>query len=307
LHKVLITGAAGFTGRHLIKYLSDINYNDLTCVDLNTVQTDSGNTYMNVDLMKQNQVLKLIKSVEPDLIIHLAGINKSDNYKQFYELNVFMVANLLEALVSNNLLKTKMLFISSSAVYGRTNQVEVNEQSETKPVSFYGNSKLSMEFLALQYHYNYNLDIKIVRPFNLIGPEQELSFVIPQFIHQALKIKYQQSPPVMNTGNLESSRDFINVSDAVRGYWKILTHGTPGEIYNLAGNKSIKISAILDLILELIGIKEEVKVISKKPTPHEIANLIGNTQKLNKLKWKSNITIEDSLVQMIECARKEYI
>lgn len=304
---MLITGAAGFTGGHLIKYLSDINFDDLTCVDLITSQTNSDFIYMNIDLMKQNQVFKMIKSVAPDLIIHLAGINKSDNYKQFYDLNVFMVANLLEALVSSNLIKTKMLFISSSAVYGRTNQIEVNEQSETKPVSFYGNSKLSMEYLALQYHYNYNLDIKIVRPFNLIGTEQELSFVIPQFIHQALKIKHKQSPPLLNTGNLESSRDFINVSDAVRGYWEILTNGKPGEIYNLAGNKSIKIAAILDLILELTGIKEQVKVISKKPNPQDIPNLIGNTRKLNKLKWKSKVSIEDSLVQMIECARKEFI
>ena len=199
MKKILVTGSTGFTGRHLIRYLKQIQNLEVVGLD---IRSDTETRFCKVDLLDPDNTRSVLEIERPDYLIHLSGLNKSENAEDFYKLNVFSTINVLDGIVGNNLLNSKLLFISTSAVYGRISDRVVSESSQTNPVNFYGSSKLSMETVINQYTTNFNLSTYIVRPFNLVGPGQNIEFVIPSFINQLLKIKHGLSEPVLHTGNL---------------------------------------------------------------------------------------------------------
>ena len=163
-----------------------------------------------------------------------------------------------------------------------------------------------METVIKQYTTNYDLSTYIVRPFNLVGPGQNIEFVIPNFINQLLKIKYGLAEPVLHTGNLSSARDFVDVRDAVKAYWMILEKGTPGDIYNLSSGKAIPIRDILNKIIEMVKIQASVTIDEKPPLPGEISVLTGDSTKLRKLGWNIKIKLEDSILNMITSQEQQY-
>jgi GDP-4-dehydro-6-deoxy-D-mannose reductase len=303
LNKVLITGAGGFCGRHLINYLSNIDQLDLVGIDTNS---SSDIRLCQVDLLDQKQTSSTLKIEKPDYIIHLAGINKSDSFEEFYKLNVFTSINILEGIIQNNMNSVKSLFISSSAVYGQTRFKQVSEKSALNPINYYGSSKLAMEFVVRQYANNYKLRTSIVRPFNLVGPGQDSSFVIPNFIQQLLSIKHGSTEPVINTRNLSSARDFLDVRDAVEAYWFILNQRSTGGIYNLASGKATKIRTILETIINMIGIQPSVNINEQKPHPGDIPVLTGDVSKLQKLGWKNKVSLKESILDLIMSIEKQY-
>jgi GDP-4-dehydro-6-deoxy-D-mannose reductase len=303
LKKVLITGSGGFTGTHLIDYLHKNDQLNLVGIDLVPA---SNIRLCKIDLLNQEQTNSTLKIENPDYIIHLAGVNKSDNFKEFYRLNLFTTINILEGIVQNKLYHVKSLFISSSAVYGKASSDLVSENSDLNPINFYGSSKLSMEAVVRQYAKNYNLKTSIVRPFNLVGPGQDAAFVIPNFIQQLLKIKYGLIDPEINTQNLTSARDFLDVRDAVKAYWTILDQKSVGDIYNIASGTAIKIRTILKNIIDMIDIQSTVTINEQKSLPGEIPVLKGDISRLLKLGWQKKITLERSIFDIITSIERQY-
>lgn len=303
MKKVLITGSEGFTGKHLINFLSNDDQIDLVGID---TKSFSKIRLCQIDLLDQKQTSLTLKTEKPDYIIHLAGINKSNSFEEFYRLNVFTTINILEGIVQNNLNSVKSLFISSSAVYGQTEAKLVSENSELNPINFYGSSKLAMEIVVRQYTKNYNLITYIARPFNLVGPGQDSSFVIPSFIQQLLKIKYGLVEPVINTRNLSSARDFLDVRAAVEAYWLILNSGSMGDVYNISSGKAIEIRLILNTIIDMISIKSPLTINQGKLQPGEIPVLKGDVGKLQELGWRNKLTLEQSFSDLITSIEEKY-
>jgi GDP-4-dehydro-6-deoxy-D-mannose reductase len=301
LKKVLITGSEGFTGKHLITYLKKFDQLDLVRLDQ---KPHSDINFHHIDLLDLKKTISVLKSERPDYIIHLGGINKSNNYQDFFKFNVYTTIHILEAVIQNDLLDTRSLFISSSAVYGQTSAKNVSESSPINPINFYGSSKMSMEIIVKQYSANYNLPTYIVRPFNLVGPGQNPDFVIPHFIIQLLNIKYGKTNPVIKTGNLSSFRDFIDVRDAVAAYWTILSDGSAGEVYNLASGKATEIRVILNNIIDMLDIQTPVTINDQKPSSGDIPILTGDSKKLRNLGWKNHITLDKSISDLISTLEK---
>ena len=301
--KIIITGINGFTGNHLVRYLK--NQKNLEIVGIDQHVDAEINGYQ-IDLRHSNQLAQIFGAEKPDYLVHLAGINKAETFSDFYEGNVFTTINILESIVEADIPATRILLISTSAVYGRAKHKLVDEKSILHPVNFYGNSKLSMENAARQYIENFNLKINIVRPFNLIGPGQSTEFALPSFIMQLLEIKYQKRRAVIKTGDLSGKRDFIDVQDAISGYWKILTQTGSGEIFNIGSGRSVSIQDVLNKIIEIVGVNVEQEVDEKRIQKNQILELVSNNRKLESLGWQQKKSLDITLKEMITFYEEKY-
>ncbi|MDC3348856.1 GDP-mannose 4,6-dehydratase, partial [Flavobacteriaceae bacterium] len=168
--KCLITGIDGFTGGYLKKKLLNINYE----VYGTSFVENKDHSVFQCDITKKNEILYVLDQVKPDFIFHLAAISfvKSDPLK-IYNTNVIGTLNLLNCLVELNISPKKIIIPSSAVVYGNREGI-LSETTSLKPVNHYGNSKLVMENMAINY-FN-KLNIIITRPFNYTGIGQNIKF-----------------------------------------------------------------------------------------------------------------------------------
>jgi nucleoside-diphosphate-sugar epimerase len=296
MNRLLVTGASGFTGKHLHKFLSTKYSGDIITTD---IVIPEGSPGMQIDLLNKPQVFSFIKNIRPNSIIHLAGIARSRNFEDIYTSNVFTTVNLLDSVVENKLSDTRILLISSSAVYGNSSVVKVNETTPPNPVNHYGNSKLLMEKIAQQYIYKYDLKIIIVRPFNLFGPGQDEAYIIPAFLNQLIRIKNGRQNPVIKVGDLTGKRDFIYIEDAIRAYWQTLTGGKIGEVYNVGSGYAISIQKVLDTMFKIIGISCKIQTDDQRIQPFQIRHIVADTIKINSLGWQNTTPFEEALRNII--------
>ena len=226
--KVLITGIDGFTGPYLSKSL---NKKGIASFGLSS------------DLRDIDSLTNEIKKIEPDAVIHLAGIStpnpKDYKLQPLYEVNVLGTINLLQSLTSLRSIPNKIILASSAYVYGNQSNSPLKEDFDPNPNNHYGCSKLSMEFLAKNY-FN-KLPIIITRPFNYIGLGQDGNFLIPKII-SAFKSERQ----IIELGNLSVQREFNDVRDISEIYIKLLSSSAESETVNLCSQRAITPENIIE-------------------------------------------------------------
>ena len=261
--KVLITGYDGFTGRHLSKLLKINKYD---CVGIQS------------DITNLKSLKKEIASIEPDYVIHLAGISFTEekNSSLIYQVNTIGTINLLDAILSLQKIPKKIILASSASVYGNNNKIVLNEKDILNPVSHYGCSKLSMENLACNY-FN-KLPIIITRPFNYSGIGHNEKFLIPKIIH-AFKSKKKS----IELGNIDIYREFNDVRDIVMMYMLLLKTPLHSEIVNLCSGKTYKIYDIIKTLNDITNIKMNIDINQKFIRTNEIPSLKGCPTKLNSI------------------------
>lgn len=297
MRKVLITGSSGFTGRYLIEFLSGLS--DIEIVGFDLTPLEIIRTYQ-TDVLDLQNTMNVIEKEKPDFIIHLAGINRAEDFRDFYRYNLYSAVNILETVKRLALSETPVLFISSSAVYGRVSGNPVPESTRPEPVNFYGSSKLAMETAVLQYFHNFSLNIRIVRPFNLVGPGQSPDFVVPYFAEKIVGFKNVPGHHTLKTKHLAGARDFVDVRDAVEAYWQVITSGRNGGIYNVASGRAVAIRDLLTMIIEQVGLEEEITIEEGRRQAGEIPVITGDIEKLSQLKWTAKTRLEQTLSDVIE-------
>ena len=297
MQKVLITGSSGFTGGHLIHQLSQIPSVQIVGIDLFPKHFI---TEYKMDILQKKELSRIMNNEQPDVVIHLSGITKSDNFQDYYKSNVYSTINVLDSIVENNLNNCKILLASSSAVYGTTKSPILKEEGILCPINFYGNSKVAMEYVAAQYIRNFSLIINIVRPFNIIGQGQSTSFVIPSFASQLLAIKKNNTNSEINVGNLQAIRDFVDITDVVNAYWQIINSQVQGEIFNIASGKPNRIEDILKEMIRILDLNVKIITDPSRIVKQEIPEQIGDIQKITSLGWRPQISIEESLKKILE-------
>ncbi len=311
--KILVTGASGFAGSHLIDHLIDSNtqnisgtyYSDKGIENLKKVK-DKINLFK-VDLTDENQTKDLIDKIKPDEIYHLAAFASaagsfSSPAKTVIN-NISSQLNLLESLKENNLTSTKVLIISSAEVYGdvKTKDLPINEDTKFNPTNPYAVSKLTQDFLGRQYFLADNLKIIVARPFNHIGPRQSPDFVASSFAKKIVEIEKGKREPTFPVGNLEAKRDFTDVRDTVRAYVLLMEKGKIGEAYNIGSGVSYKISDILDKMLSLSNIKVNIESDKTLFRPIDNPDLVCDYAKLKNLTgWEPKIKIENTLKDTLD-------
>lgn len=295
MKKVLITGAAGFVGYHLVNDLHNNGYNIITtdlvgCVD------------MNIDLLDKNQVMNLIRETLPDFIVHLAGFSsthRSWNSPQLtMELNVIATLNLLEA-VKHGSPCTRILIIGSSDQYGNagSDNNRVHEGVVMTPQNPYAISKCTQESVTMAMSRVWNLDIVFTRSFNHIGPAQNKGFVVADFASAIVAIE-NGADPIIEVGNIESYRDFTDVRDIVSAYRLLLEKGRSSEIYNVGSGNVYKIEEILHKLIHLSMKSNSIQIVIRQDRLRsmEMNRLCcDNTKLVVETTWYPTYTLDQSL------------
>lgn len=310
--KVLVTGADGFIGSHLVEKLLKQDFNVRALVHYNS-QNSWGlledipylRKFKNLevllgDINDPHFCFKLMQDIE--VVFHLAALIAIPySYiapKSFFETNVLGTINLLEGA---KLAKVKrFIHISTSEVYGTAKYSPINEIHPLQPQSPYSASKIGSECAALSYFFSFNLPVTVVRPFNNFGPRQSARAVIPTIILELL------SPDIrkVKLGSLKPIRDYIFVEDTVDALITCaFSAETAGEVLNIGIGKGRAIEEIYTLISKLVGIKK--KVIADKnrirPAKSEVWELICDNSKIKKMtNWKSKTDFKVGLNKTID-------
>lgn len=251
---ILITGGSGFLGSEITNLLS--KNNNIYIYDINKNKNKKNIFYVRGNINNINNISKCIKKYNIDTLFHLAaaiGVKKTEeNPSNVIKINVEGTLNLLNSIKGSNI--KRIIFASSSEIYGEGNNKKVVEADQPKPKSIYAHSKIIGEQFVKMYAKLHNIEYKIVRFFNVCGKGQKNDFVISKF---ANFINHNKDLTIYGNGN--QIRSFCHVKDAANGFVKVLIKGHKNETYNI-GNNSEPIS-MKNLAKKMINIsKKKIKI-----------------------------------------------
>lgn len=300
MKKALVTGITGFAGSYLAELLIEHGY-EVHGTSLSSPKGDSALHIKTLDLLDAKATEKYIGETRPDVIFHLAALTSPaesfENPTETITNNIAAELNVLEAVRVSSLV-CRIMITSSAEIYGlvNTQDLPVREETELKPFSPYAVSKIAQDFLGLQYHLSYNMDIVRIRPFNHIGPRQTPGFVVASFAKQIAEIEKKSLPPVIKVGNLDAKRDFTDVRDMVKAYLLLSEKGKAGEVYNIGSGKSYRIGGILDDLLKLSTVKIEVEVDPSRLRPSDTPDIYSDDTKIQDATgWTPEIPLAQTL------------
>jgi GDP-4-dehydro-6-deoxy-D-mannose reductase len=278
--RALITGAGGFCGRHLLTYLRQ---QDVDIYSLGR-QAVSENHFYN-EMTNVSGLTEVIRCSKPDYIFHLPGIAHSADLSLFYRINTAYAASLLQALELAGKIETPVLLVGTSAEYGRVNarELPITEETAAHPYHHYGISKLAQTMMGIAVARS-GRPVIVVRPFNIIGEGMPEHLMMKSFAGQIAGIALGHRPPVIEVGNLNTSRDFISVCDVVKIYWQLIqTPAAYGEVVNICSGRETRIADVLNRMLEISGVQAEVRTDAARLRPGEVSFHYGSPEKLRSL------------------------
>jgi GDP-4-dehydro-6-deoxy-D-mannose reductase len=306
MQKVLITGARGFVGHHLIDTLLD-KY-QITGTDHGDSSPNPKINYFPGDILDKKFLIELILKEKPDVVFHLAAKSLAweRNVEEVFKVNMLGTINLYESILETRReidYNPKIIFISSSEVYGNTdNPKNITETSPLFPAKFYSASKTAGDRLSYSYSQSEKLNILILRPFTHTGPGQGKGFVVPDFASQIAEAEKKSGKNELMVGNLEPIRDYLDVRDVVAGYKAIIDKNwRPGDVFNICSGRGIKIKKILNTLLSFSDKKFIIKEDPTKLRSSDNPVYVGNNEKFVKLTgWEPKIPLEVTLKDTLE-------
>jgi NAD dependent epimerase/dehydratase len=308
--KILLTGADGFIGSHLVERLllegasvkAFVYYNSFNnwgWLDTFSRETLSKIEIFSGDIRDPYGVKEAMK--ECNVVFHLAALiaipysyHSPDSY---VDTNIKGTLNIVQAAKELNI--EKILVTSTSEVYGTALYVPIDEKHPKQGQSPYSATKIGADHLADSFYRSFNLPVTIVRPFNTFGPRQSARAVIPTIITQLLSGKEE-----IKLGALHPTRDLLYVKDTVNGFLEIAKSDTLiGQEVNIATNSEITVRHLAQKIINMIN--PNAKIISDdvrlRPDKSEVERLFGSNEKIiQHTKWKQNYSLEKGLEETID-------
>jgi len=307
----LITGAAGFVGRHLIAHITrDEPHSFIYAADIldepEWMREYSNLSYKLINLLDREAVEAQIQKVAPQRIIHLASFSSVayswDHPSDSFLNNSLIFINLIEALkkVSSPF---SLLSIGSSEEYGNVPVADI-PLSETHPLnatSPYAAARISQEMLSRVFAQGYGMSIMMTRSFNHIGPFQRDSFIVPSLVRQFVEAQeLGQKSVELQVGDIEGVRVFTDVRDVVKAYLRIFEYGKSGEVYNVCSGKGILIRDLIQGIADITKMSYTIHKDMARVRPTENRIVVGSNKKLTEqCRWRPEIDIGDSLKDTI--------
>ena len=305
---ILITGATGFAGGHLVESLAGSNR--LVGWGRSTPRPEIAHLVESqaVDLLDREQVRSAIASLRPPTIFHLAGApHVAESWRDTTKPlagNVLATSHLFDAIRRAGL--TCRVLVTGSAVVYAPSDTPIKEEATLAPRNPYALSKLAQEQLAMRAFADDGLDIVMVRPFNHTGPRQPPAFVAPSMARQIALIEKGDAEPVIRVGNLDARRDFTDVRDVVRAYVSLATLGKSGEIYNVGSGVGRSVQSLLDALKSRACVEVQVEVDPERLRPTETSALVADTTRLrDRTGWQPRISFESMLDHLFEYWRAE--
>lgn len=315
MKRMLITGFSGFVSRHFLNYLVENNLSyEVLGVDVNLpkfAMEDYAPTlamsFEQVNLLDKEAVEDMIATFRPDYILHLASFS-SVAYSWQHPADCFMnntsiFLNVTEALRKHDLRDCRLLSVGSSEEYGdvKKEELPLQEDMPLVPVNPYAVARVSQEMMAKVLADSFGMQIMLTRSFNHMGPFQDERFVIPSFVRRILDIAESGAKSgEIETGDTSIVRDFVDVRDVVRAYYRLLLDGKAGEVYNICGEKGVSLAEVVDQIADIVGVSVTTRVNPDFVRPGDNQVVIGSAEKIRQdIGWTAEIPLRQTLMDMI--------
>ncbi len=296
--RILVTGAGGFVGRHLMAALGQ-------------AWPDADLVAGAFDICDRAGVTAALRQARPDACVHLAAVTAVPTARRdperAWQVNLHGTLNIAEA-IREVAPAALLLFASSADAYGGSLRpgLPVNEQAPLAPMNPYSATKAAAD-LALGAMAAEGLRLIRVRPFNHTGPGQSEVFVLPGFAMQIARIEAGAQPPVLHVGDLEAARDFLDVRDICAAYVACLRRADslePGAILNIASGVPRRIGAVLEQLMRAAGTRAEVRAAADRVRPADIAVSCGDAAIARRtLEWYPRIPWERTIADLLDDAR----
>ncbi len=304
---ILVTGAAGFAGSHLLDLLR-LEARPIVGwyhPDNDPPAASPHVSWSPVQLLDPASVREAVATLRPSEVYHLAGaaqVGKSwDHADESLHVNVMGTHHLLDALTRARLDQPPRTLVIGSATVYRPSDQPLDEDAPIGPTSPYGLSKLAQEMVARQTFDHHALPVIVSRSFNHIGPRQGLGFVAADFARQIADIEAGDAEPVLHVGNLEARRDLMDVRDTARAYRALMRAGQPGRAYNVCAGRAYTVRELLDGLLRHSSVRVDVRVDPAKLRPVDQPIVVGSYDRLaRETGWTPEIPIDRTLVDLLD-------
>lgn len=297
MRKLLITGEDGFVGSNMLAMERELG----PAFGWQRVSAPAA-----YDLRDQASLDELVAATRPDGVIHLAGISfVPDAFKDpeaTLEINLLGTLHLLQALKKGGF-AGPFLYVSSGDVYGRLEAADlpVTEKHLPRPGNPYAVSKIAAEALCCQWAQTEDFKLLVARPFNHIGPGQREDFVLSSMARQIVRIRRGLQEPVIQVGDIDVIRDFLDVRDVISAYLHLLDHGKSGEIYNVCSGKGRKIRDLIVTLQHLAGVAAQLQQDAGRFRPADQKAVVGSNIKLSAATaWKPCHVLDETLKTILE-------
>ncbi|RMH82260.1 NAD-dependent epimerase/dehydratase family protein [Pseudomonas sp. AOB-7] len=292
MKNLLVTGLSGFVGGHLQQALSRHDAWRVLLVG-------------DFDLCDAQSLDTILQPICPDAVIHLAGQTfVPESFRdpaRTLQVNLLGTLNLLQALKRRGFSGT-FLYVSSGDVYGQVDEAHmpIAEALAPRPRNPYAVSKVSAELLCQQWSYAEPWRIMVARPFNHIGAGQSESFVVSSIARQLVRVCHGMQPPRLEVGDIDVTRDFLDVRDVIEAYLLLLDKGVSGEVYNVCSGQERKVRDMIAEMARLAGVEVELVQDPARMRRAEQRRVVGSSDKLQReTGWKPGVHITDTLQSVL--------
>ena len=332
--RVLITGAQGYVGRHLVaEWLegegdveivgvgrsprSDASYTHhvhrgrarllapLTD-DLRRAARDPRYRYVSLDLHDRPALTRLIQEVRPDVVVNLAAALRDEDPDRLFQTNVGAVVALIEAIAGAGVAAPRLVLGSSGGIYGRPldGARPIPEDAPCNPVDVHSVSKLAGEQVARILTARHGIPAVWARIFNPVGPGQDERHLCGMLAAQAVAVAAGALPPTIEVGPLNTTRDFVDGRDVAAALRILAARGCPGEAYNIGSGEEHPTARVFREVLRLAGIDDRVAIVARAGRPADIPRHYADIAKLRALGYAPRHSLESSLDALVRYYRE---
>jgi len=302
--RILVTGAAGFAGRHLLPELARGGHEVIAFDVQDAAHLKGASETVTGDLRDRDALATLVAERAPDACIHLGAVTYVPSGQSKPELmlavNIAGTLNLLDAFRAHAD-SARLLVVSTAHVYGSgTRNRPLDEETPLRPLNLYSVSKTAADLTALAYADRHGMAVMTARPSNHTGPGQAPPFAVPSFAVQVKAIARRQAEPSIVVGNLDSVREFTDVRDVVRAYRLLIEEGHGGRAYNIGSGECTTMQDVLKRLCKLAGVSPRIQVDPGKVRPTDHYPQLDTARIRADVGWTPAFDLNRTLKDMLE-------
>ena len=312
--RLLVTGVAGFVGRHLLETwggdaaIHGIDVPSLASIPGSDAWRARLASYRTGDVTDPGTMEAALRETTPDAIVHLAaqssGAASWSRPAETYRVNAGGALTLLEAVRAAAPEATVILVGSADAYGSGVAGAPIREDAALRPLNPYALSKAATDALGELYAAGFGLRVVRTRTFSHTGPGQRPQFALAAFAEQIARIEAGAQPPEIRVGNLDAVREYGDVRDVVAAYRALVDRGEPGEAYNVCTGEGHRMRDLLERLLALAGVRATVITDPARTRARDSDYLVGDPAKIRgRTGWGPRRTLDRTLTDLYQDAR----